>query len=258
MKSVRRFSVFNLQFATLHIVSFITVMGSICGTEATTDAQINTYMKDEENKDSHENKLLLLGPGSTGKSTLFKSIRSIHSGGVDENELISICPMTRANCIKAIQILCKNSQVLYDKYKDCFVDTKNTEISDHITRINGFDVSKLFASSMINWDEMSLLAKSMTFLWNLKGIQATYCHRGNNFAFEDNLDYFLDKCQTIFDKDYIPSEEDYKKTKVRTIGMVEYMYHIAEGNRTFRIIDVGGQRCDRRKWIYCFDKLSDQ
>ena len=238
-------------------------MGSVCCSSDPTNSQINRYMA-QYSKQQSQVKLLLLGTGSAG--TLFKSLRCIHSGGVDKSDLMSTCPMTRANCIKAIQILFEQSIILYNKYetdnsmniyKDCFVDTQNNEIKNHITRINNFDVTKLFVLSKIDWNEMTLLANSITYLWNLKGIKATYSHRGNNFAFEDNLDYFLNECKNIFDKNYVPTEQDYKKTKVRTIGMREYAY-MTDARQAYRIIDVGGQRSDRRKWINYFEKLSAQ
>ena len=245
-------------------------MGSICcssqpDTDAAIDQSIGKYMSSAAKSTKNDVKMLLLGTGSAGKSTLFKSLRSIHSGGIDHSDLMSVCPMTRANCVKAIQILFNQSKILHsryenesiEKFKDCFINTDDSTIKDHISRINSCDVGNFFTVEKINWDEMKQLADSIEFLWNLDGIQATYRNRGNNFAFEDNLDYFFNKCHTIFDKNYIPTEQDYKKTKVRTIGMTEYSYvRDSDKSRQFRIIDVGGQRSDRRKWIYHFEQLS--
>ena len=42
-------------------------------------------------------------------------------------------------------------------------------------------------------------------------------------------------------------------TRVRTTGMVTT--DITEGIYTYQIVDVGGQRSERRKWIHCFDNV---
>ncbi len=42
-------------------------------------------------------------------------------------------------------------------------------------------------------------------------------------------------------------------TRVRTTGMV--MTDIKEAPFTYQIVDVGGQRSERRKWIHCFDNV---
>jgi hypothetical protein len=48
-------------------------------------------------------------------------------------------------------------------------------------------------------------------------------------------------------EDYLPSEQDVLRSRVRTTGIVETEFEI-DGN-LFRMFDVGGQRNERKKWI---------
>jgi hypothetical protein len=42
-------------------------------------------------------------------------------------------------------------------------------------------------------------------------------------------------------------------TRVRTTGIV--LTEFQEGPYSYTIVDVGGQRSERRKWIHCFDDV---
>ena len=39
-----------------------------------------------------------------------------------------------------------------------------------------------------------------------------------------------------------------------TTGIIEYPFELDKF--TFRMVDVGGQRSERRKWIHCFDNVT--
>jgi len=58
--------------------------------------------------------------------------------------------------------------------------------------------------------------------------------------------------------DYVPTNDDITQTRVKTEGIIEHEFQIA-GNGPARgkivMIDVGGQRNERRKWIHCFEDV---
>ena len=54
--------------------------------------------------------------------------------------------------------------------------------------------------------------------------------------------------------DFEPTEEDILKTRERTSGIVETTFTVKDTN--FRMVDVGGQRSERRKWIHCFEEVT--
>ena len=239
-------------------------MGSLCcaSVEKQTSNKIEGYL-DKEAKQSQQIKLLLLGCGSAGKSTLFKSLRISHCGGIDHTDLMSIIPLIRRHCIESILKLFGQCQLLYSLnnilHSNCNLNITN-EIQIHINSIEEFRNSVCLDDQSDDWenvdsDIMNGIAGSINLIWKLPEIQATYHKRGLYFALEDNSDYYLNKINTIFNKNYIPSQEDYLKAKQRTVGMIDYEYQAKVSKSNFRIIDVGGQRSERRKWMSLFDKF---
>jgi len=53
------------------------------------------------------------------------------------------------------------------------------------------------------------------------------------------------------DPNFIPTEQDVLRARVRSTGIDEAEFDIEDFS--FRMLDVGGQRSERRKWIHCFD-----
>jgi len=65
---------------------------------------------------------------------------------------------------------------------------------------------------------------------------------------------FFDNIQRISISDYVPTDDDVLRVRVRSTGIEEAFFVF--DNLAFRMIDVGGQRNERRKWIHCFDEVT--
>lgn len=53
---------------------------------------------------------------------------------------------------------------------------------------------------------------------------------------------------------YVPNNRDILRSRLRTTGVHESMFDL--GRWTYRMIDVGGQRSERKKWIHCFQNVN--
>ena len=185
--------------------------------------------------------------------------------------------LARNNIINCIIILLKKSQELYEKnnfkHKDCFVDIVDDDtIIQHIQNV--FDIAfvqkRATLSNMDNRgrtmsiktfeddedlteNEAKILKESLTFLWNLPGVRATYRKR-NVFYFLANMDYFLGKLEDIFDINYKATIQDFIECDRRTSGIIDCYYNI--NDVSYHIFDVGGQRNERKKWIQLFDGVN--
>jgi len=69
-----------------------------------------------------------------------------------------------------------------------------------------------------------------------------------------NSSFFWVSAKTIADPDYVPSKDDIIQAKIRTIGIQDT--HFVFGRTKFLIVDVGGQRSERRKWLHCFNNIN--
>lgn len=57
----------------------------------------------------------------------------------------------------------------------------------------------------------------------------------------------------ILSADYLPNEQDVLRSRVQTTGIIETSFRV--NKLIYRMVDVGGQRSERRKWIQCFDDV---
>jgi len=70
----------------------------------------------------------------------------------------------------------------------------------------------------------------------------------------DSAAYLFENVQRIGEPHFTPNQDDILKARLRTSGIVERIFKLQDA--WFKIIDVGGQRNERRKWIHCFDNVT--
>lgn len=75
-----------------------------------------------------------------------------------------------------------------------------------------------------------------------------------DFQILEALQYFMERIDAVAADDYTPSIEDYIRSRVRSTGIITRDYKIKGAN--FKILDVGGQRNERKKWMHCFDNVT--
>lgn len=66
---------------------------------------------------------------------------------------------------------------------------------------------------------------------------------------------FFEKIEEISQKEYVPTNKDILLSRRRTTGVTETNFSDKNGN-TFKMIDVGGQRSERKKWLKVFDNVT--
>ena len=73
-------------------------------------------------------------------------------------------------------------------------------------------------------------------LWKSEALQAAYGRR-NRFQLVQCAKYFLDRCETVLEDDYVPNDQDIVQTRVKTTGIVEQGFEIsAAGEKPRKLI----------------------
>ncbi|GMR44646.1 hypothetical protein PMAYCL1PPCAC_14841, partial [Pristionchus mayeri] len=78
----------------------------------------------------------------------------------------------------------------------------------------------------------------------------TRCHP-NYSSLPDNAHYYMPKIGALLSPQYVPTPEDILHLRIPTTTVNEINFSFDKA--TIRLIDVGGQRSYRKKWIHYFD-----
>jgi len=209
----------------------------------TRSRELERDLMKQNQRENQIHKLLLLGAGESGKSTLFKQMIAIYGKGFSDGERKTYVPIIHGNIITSMKTLVEHSEILALEHglKECTITANNA-------------ASKKFVNEMKQGEEVTpQVAQHLKALWKDAGIQNTY-HNRAKFQLTDSAAYFFGKLDEVSRPDYTPNEQDVLRSRVRTTGIVENAFEI-DGN-TFKLFDVGGQRNERKKWIHCFSEVT--
>ncbi|XP_061887198.1 guanine nucleotide-binding protein subunit alpha-11-like isoform X2 [Entelurus aequoreus] len=204
--------------------------------------RINKAIERQIQMDKHKSKkvikLLFLGTAESGKSTFIKQMRILHGNGYTEPQRKPFARLVSQNIITAIQNLIEAMDILHINY----AHNSNIELAERMSEVQFERVEMLEA-----W-QVDAIRK----IWNDQGIQSCY-RRRRQFQLSDSAKYYLTDLDRISAPNYIPNEQDILRVRVPTTGIIEYPFNIK--GVTFKMVDVGGQRSERKKWIHCFESV---
>lgn len=181
-------------------------------------------------------KILLLGAGESGKSTVVKQIKIIWNVQHTQLEIRQCIEALQRNCVEAMQTLLSASKQLN-------IPLEDPSLEELEKRIIALDQNQRVTPE---------LAEVIDTLWKDAGVQRIYARR-NDFWHMDGTAYYLNEVYRIAGFDFVPNEDDMIWARIRTTGIV--VSEVVEKPYHFQIVDVGGQRSERRKWIHCFDDV---
>ncbi|XP_050297802.1 G protein alpha q subunit-like [Anthonomus grandis grandis] len=203
------------------------------------NAEIEKQLKRDKRDARRELKLLLLGTGESGKSTFIKQMRIIHGAGYSDEDKRGFVKLVFQNIFMAMQSMLRAMELLQISFGD-----KASE--DKAELIKGVDYETVTSFENPYGD-------AIADLWSDSGVQECYDRR-REYQLTDSAKYYLSDLPRIRDPDYLPTEQDILRARAPTTGILEYPFDL--DSIIFRMVDVGGQRSERRKWIHCFENVT--
>ncbi|XP_032646343.1 guanine nucleotide-binding protein subunit alpha-14 isoform X1 [Chelonoidis abingdonii] len=202
-------------------------------------AEIERQLRRDKRDARRELKLLLLGTGESGKSTFIKQMRIIHGSGYTDEDRKSFTKLVYQNIFTAIQAMIR----AMDTLKIPYTAEQNKENAQLIREVEVDRVTALERKQV----------EAIEQLWADPGIQECYDRR-REYQLSDSAKYYLTDIDRIALPSFVPTQQDILRVRVPTTGIIEYPFDLE--NIIFRMVDVGGQRSERRKWIHCFESVT--
>uniref|UniRef100_A0A8C6VXW1 Guanine nucleotide-binding protein G(s) subunit alpha n=1 Tax=Nothobranchius furzeri TaxID=105023 RepID=A0A8C6VXW1_NOTFU len=178
-------------------------------------------------------RLLLLGAGESGKSTIVKQMRILHVNGFNAEEKKQKIHDIKNNIKEAIETVVAAMSTLTPPCK--LACPANQFRIDYV----------LSQASQKDFEFPSEFYDHTKTLWQDEGVRACW-ERSNEYQLIDCAQYSFRLFPSLF--------QDLLRCRVLTSGIFETTFQIDKVN--FHMFDVGGQRDERRKWIQCFNDVT--
>ncbi|KAL9648382.1 hypothetical protein ABK040_011319 [Willaertia magna] len=236
-------------------------MGAVCShNKDATDEEINNFEKQKtEFSNKTPKKLLLLGAGDSGKSTIFRQLRRLF-GGINEiptKERMKATDPIIENIIKNMISLCRaltneklendinyTPNILQNPNLDQIIQNYSQNLTDEIICLN----------SQKMWKENNFeMGQHFIQLWKEPSLQYCFNYYKTKYQVEESAPYYFNNLERIIKEDYLPLDEDILRTRIKTTGVIDQEFYFE--NQKFILIDVGGQRSERRKWLNHFENV---
>lgn len=203
--------------------------------EDAANREITLQLKDDKKRMESEVKLLLLGAGESGKSTVAKQMKIIHLKGFNKDECLTYKSIINNNVVGSMKVLIHAAN-------ERSIPIDNKGVADR------FVTEGYFTGSIT-----PNIASDIKVLWGDQGIQAVYKKQAD-FQLNDSAKYYFESIDRLAAPDYIPTEQDVLRSRAKTTGIIETEFTVERTH--FKMVDVGGQRSERKKWMHCFQDVT--
>jgi G-protein alpha subunit len=182
-------------------------------------------------------------------------MRIIHERGFPDEERRQIRAVIYSNMIVAFRLLLE----IMNTEEFGFTDEKTKIYAETVEATDpDVDADEAFSDENVR--------DAMKAMWLDAGVQQAVA-KAHEFTLHDNLSLYVlqveaHECLLIFRSyfrnldrmfapNWMPNDQDMLHARLRTTGITETLFEMRDIN--FRMMDVGGQRSERKKWIHCFE-----
>ncbi|XP_051979892.1 guanine nucleotide-binding protein subunit alpha-14-like isoform X2 [Xyrauchen texanus] len=166
-------------------------------------------------------------------------MRIIHGKGYSEEDRRAYAKLVYQNIFTAMKALTGAMNTLRIAY------------SNPQNEIHGQQFQEVKILQMTHLDRTYL--EAIRQIWADTGIKDCYSRR-REYQLLDSTEYYMTNLDRIASPNYIPTAQDVLRVRFPTTGINDYSFSVEK--ITLRIVDVGGQKSERRKWIHCFENVT--
>lgn len=257
---------------------------------------IDRSLNQKKKSDSNQIRLFLLGAGESGKSTVLKQMRLLHNHSFTDFERKKYSDVIWVDMIESMKMLLLNARKFkipldcdrpnsplipykriiintkglrdYGEGEDSFVNDYAIGYANKVRRSSqdDDDDSDLPSSLLLSEDDSIAeikkhlrysrqeIAKAITELWTRdKGVRACF-DQSNKFQLELSALYYFDNAFKFQNPHYFCTDRDIIMGRIKTTGITENTFNV--GNSVLKVLDAGGQRSERKKWIHFFQDIN--
>ncbi|KIW73629.1 guanine nucleotide-binding protein alpha-3 subunit [Phialophora macrospora] len=202
---------------------------------------IDKKLEEDSRRLRRECKILLLGSGESGKSTIVKQMKIIHQNGYTQEERALYRLTIYKNLIDCMKALIGAMQQFE-------IEPEDQTVKDYVDYIMEFNVDPDPDTTLD-----PKVADAVEAIWKDAAAIKTM-ERQSEFYLMDSAPYFFEEVRRLAAPDYIPNEADVLRARTKTTGIYETRFTM--GQLSMHMFDVGGQRSERKKWIHCFENVT--
>uniref|UniRef100_A0A8C3V7L5 G protein subunit alpha transducin 2 n=1 Tax=Catharus ustulatus TaxID=91951 RepID=A0A8C3V7L5_CATUS len=209
--------------------------------------ELEKKLQEDADKEAKTVKLLLLGAGESGKSTIVKQMKIIHQDGYTAEECMEFKSIIYGNILQSILAIIRA------------MSTLGIDYAESACAVSGGAVP--VPPNPLMWGQGSpwnpgpqrphVVPPVLRALWGDRGHGRVGDKAGHVPSCPPS---YLNQLDRITAPDYLPNEQDVLRSRVKTTGIIETKFSVKDLN--FRMFDVGGQRSERKKWIHCFEGVT--
>lgn len=183
---------------------------------AARNEEIEAQLKKDRIAARNEIKMLLLGAGESGKSTILKQLKLINHGAYSVEERTSYKEIIYSNTLQSMR-------VVLDAMENLDIPLADGSNAPRAEIILGLP-------SQVETDRLPReVADAIYGLWQDKGVR--HCvERSREYQLNDSARYYFDSIQRMAAPDYVPNDQDVLRSRVKTTGITETHFQIGELN----------------------------
>ncbi|GAV48664.1 hypothetical protein ZYGR_0N00680 [Zygosaccharomyces rouxii] len=200
-------------------------------------------------------KVLLLGAGESGKSTIIQQLKILHQNGFSQQELIEHKSVVYDNVLEiAKSLLEARNKFGVPLEPSSGITEEDIQLVEEYQYTEEGRTGNYYLANTSQFPAQ--IASTLVKLWELPSTKELLnSNHRSEFYLMDSASYFVENIDRISQPNYIPNVQDILRSRQKTSGTFDEVFDVGS-NLKLHIYDVGGQRSERKKWIHCFDSVT--